>query len=176
MNSGPIIGVEVGVAAGNTSEALLRENQKLKLWMVDSWLGADQQPEHYRNSGDGHGRYPQAEQDAHFNAAQMAVSFAGTRAEIIRLDSVSASALFGNKSLDFVFIDADHTYEGCSSDIEAWKDKIKPDGYLCGHDYYNEPPQPLPWATGVKKAVDEASEKNGWRLELGGNYTWFVRM
>jgi hypothetical protein len=61
--------------------------------------------------------------------------------------SVQAAQSYANWSLDFVFIDADHSYPSMIQDITAWLPKIKPGGYLAGHDYPN-------WA-GVKQAVDE---------------------
>jgi hypothetical protein len=64
----------------------------------------------------------------------------------IRMDSVLASNLYENNSLDFVFIDACHTYECVRNDIRAWLPKIKKNGYLCGHDFSS---------TDVSKAVYE---------------------
>lgn len=61
--------------------------------------------------------------------------------------SVAAAAQFEDDSLDFVFLDADHTYEGVKADILAWLPKVKPGGMLAGDDYNYFP--------GVKKAVDE---------------------
>ena len=40
-----------------------------------------------------------------------------------------------NGSLDFVFVDADHSTEGVSEDIEAWRPKIRPGGWMIGHDF-----------------------------------------
>lgn len=37
-------------------------------------------------------------------------------------------------SVDMVFIDADHSYEGVKRDFEAWFDKIKKGGYFAFHD------------------------------------------
>ena len=94
----------------------------------------------------------------------------GDKAIIHRMKSVDAANEVPDE-LDFVFIDADHSYEGCHSDIQAWAKKIKPGGLLCGHDYDNsEYPQ---W--GVKRAVDEYVAANGLTLELGDNFTWFVK-
>jgi hypothetical protein len=62
--------------------------------------------------------------------------------------SVDAAANFPNGSLDFVFIDADHSYEGVRRDIEAWLPKVKPGGLLAGDDYC------YPGCEGVKRAVD----------------------
>jgi predicted O-methyltransferase YrrM len=58
---------------------------------------------------------------------------------------------FEDNSLDFVFIDGDHTYDGISRDINDWWPKIKPEGILAGHDYQYE------WegAVDVVKAVDD---------------------
>jgi predicted O-methyltransferase YrrM len=74
--------------------------------------------------------------------------------------------------LDFVFIDADHSYEGCKADIEAWFPKVKPGGLLSGHDYDN-PDFP---EFGVKRAVDEFAARHGHSVELGDNLTWFIRL
>jgi predicted O-methyltransferase YrrM len=50
--------------------------------------------------------------------------------------------------VDFVYIDANHTYESVKRDIELALSILKPNGIIAGHDYYNE-------FTGVIKAVDE---------------------
>jgi predicted O-methyltransferase YrrM len=62
-----------------------------------------------------------------------------------KLDSVSASKLYKDESLDFVFIDADHTVEAVLNDIHHWFPKVKRGGHIAGHDYFNDP--------GVQKAV-----------------------
>jgi hypothetical protein len=48
--------------------------------------------------------------------------------------------------------------------------KVKAQGWIGGHDY------DLPgFEFGVKRAVDEWVAATGRRLELGANYTWWVR-
>lgn len=69
---------------------------------------------------------------------------------ILRMSTFEASKQIASKSLDFVFVDADHSYEGAKSDIEHWIPKIKDGGMICGHDYN--------WPT-VRKAVDERFSK-----------------
>src|SRR5688572_21614184 len=39
-------------------------------------------------------------------------------------------------ALDFVFIDADHGYQAVKEDIELWRPKVRPGGWLGGHDYH----------------------------------------
>ena len=41
-----------------------------------------------------------------------------------------------NGSLDFVYVDGDHSYEGVKRDLDDYYPKIKPGGLFCGHDYY----------------------------------------
>jgi hypothetical protein len=53
-------------------------------------------------------------------------------------DSVAVAATYEDESLDFVFIDGDHRYEHVKADIEAWWPKVKPGGYIGGHDSTNE--------------------------------------
>ena len=63
--------------------------------------------------------------------------------------SIVAAKSFADKSLKFVFIDGEHSYEAVKSDIEAWLPKLRPGGVIAGHDYIRLWP-------GVKRAVNEA--------------------
>lgn len=38
--------------------------------------------------------------------------------------------------IDVLFIDGDHTYEGCMNDLTNWYSKLKPNGHLILHDSY----------------------------------------
>jgi predicted O-methyltransferase YrrM len=65
--------------------------------------------------------------------------------------------------VDMVFVDGDHSYEGCAGDIEAWIPNLKPGGLLAVHDFNKEEvfggqelpdaPFPKPWP-GVDQAVE----------------------
>ena len=46
---------------------------------------------------------------------------------------------FNDGQFDFVFIDADHSYESVKKDIEAWMPKVKKGGVLAGHDIHHPP-------------------------------------
>lgn len=70
---------------------------------------------------------------------------------------------FGEK-VDMVFVDGDHTYIGCSADINEWLPNIKPGGIIAVHDFNKEKafekpssykrPHPKP-LDGVDAAVNE---------------------
>ena len=166
------IGAEIGVFTGSLSALLLRALPALTLFMVDDWAPADARPQAYKDCGDWHAQLPQSRQESYCRAAIAAVKFAGPRAQICRMQSLAAACTFDAGTLDFVFIDADHSYEGCKADIRAWAPLVRLGGVLCGHDYDH----PLKTGFGVKRAVDEAVAANGWRLELGADMTWFVRI
>jgi hypothetical protein len=72
----------------------------------------------------------------------------------------SVDPIFNNQKVDFVYIDADHSYESVKRDILFWKDKTK---VIAGHDYE------MPKQDGVKKAVDEIFGKPDMVFE---DYSW----
>ena len=49
----------------------------------------------------------------------------GMGANLIRSTGVNAAKLFGDSSLDFVYIDGDHSYDFVSKDIKAWWQKLE---------------------------------------------------
>lgn len=75
------------------------------------------------------------------------------------MNSWDVANKYDNESLDFVFLDGDHSYEGLKKDIMAWLPKVKKDGgIIAGHDFsYNQYP-------GIIQAVQEQFEYwNVWR-------------
>lgn len=67
----------------------------------------------------------------------------------MKMPSNIAVITFEDHYFDMVYIDGLHTYEGVKIDIALWKSKVKPGGYLAGHDYNSK------HFPGVKKAVHE---------------------
>lgn len=59
----------------------------------------------------------------------------GETISLLIADSVSASRLFTNASLDWVHLDAQHDYANVKADIQAWLPKVKLGGWLSGDDY-----------------------------------------
>lgn len=58
------------------------------------------------------------------------------RHELISLNSKDAVETFSDNSIDFLFIDGDHSFEGVKSDIELYWRKMKlPTSFMAGHDF-----------------------------------------
>jgi uncharacterized Rossmann fold enzyme len=162
-------GAEVGVFKGDMSAALLRNNPLLHLDMVDSWEGGGGS---YRgDSGDWHSELTQAAQDEFQRKALERTAFASDRRMVVRERSTKAAQNL-TVPYDFVFIDADHSYEGCKADIAAWAPKVKPGGWLGGHDYENTAFPKF----GVTRAVNEYACATGLPVELGENFCWFIQI
>lgn len=52
--------------------------------------------------------------------------------------SIGAGESWPYGKMDFVFVDGDHSYEGCMGDIKAWLPNIKKGGIIALHDYEKE--------------------------------------
>lgn len=167
LGEGSVMGAEIGVFAGDMSAALM-DRKDLFLFMVDSWEGSG--AAYTGDSGDFHAGLTQAQQDAYRAKAEKRTPEG--RRKVLAMRSAEAAKLITDYLLDFVFIDADHSYEGAKADIRAWRKKVKPGGLLCGHDYENTDFPKF----GVTQAVKEFSEETGMSFEVGQNFTWFMRV
>lgn len=65
----------------------------------------------------------------------------------MRCSSVEAARTFKDESIDFVWIDAGHSYEDVRADIDAWYPKVKIGGWIGGDDLAYK---------GVDRAVNNA--------------------
>ena len=94
----------------------------------------------------------------------------------IKEKSANAAKLIANDSLDFVYIDGNHTYESVAEDISLYYPKVKKGGMLSGHDYDYK---------SVKKAVDEFVGRENLKLHIedmgpgqfsgkGMKYDWWI--
>lgn len=54
----------------------------------------------------------------------------------IRAVSPDAASLYHGESIDFLWIDADHTAPAVAADLKAWWPKIKLGGIMAGHDFH----------------------------------------
>jgi len=140
-------GCEIGVAFGGHSEAILMHTDLQILYSVDpylvycnSWLTCQKSTELITD---------QDYWDIVYEWVKERLFLFGDRSKLMRKPSIEVADLIEDESLDFVFIDGLHTYEGVKADLEAWFTKVRPGGFIIGDDYK------YPRFPGVTQAVDE---------------------
>jgi len=147
-------GVELGVFRGDTFRCLVKNG--LFMAGVDTWRPAPEQEGRHKDGGRS---YVEHDLEGFYVGLREWLGIEGTQwgsikkakypAQLMRMTTTEAASTIPDNRFDFVFIDADHTYEGVKADIENWKPKVRPGGMVIGHDYN---PRDFP---GVVKAVNE---------------------
>jgi len=131
--------VEVGCWRGRTTRALC-DNCPGRVWAIDTFEGSDELLEELSFM-----REITGDQDWLFN--EFKLNTAGcTNLTVLRGSSIDGAALFLDRGLDMVILDASHDYDSVVADITAWWPKITLGGLLCGHDFT---------CPDVKRAVDK---------------------
>ena len=125
---------EVGVRDGRTTFHLLDQNPNLTIYAIDN------------------------------NISQFFNDAIKKKYEERLIPIQGNSSLMADKIpiVDLIFIDADHSYQGCSKDIRAYRSKVKEGGLLTGHDI-DYP--------GVNKAVKELIGN----FDVGPNNVWIAK-
>lgn len=139
------VGAEIGVADGDYSELLCKTIPNLKLYCVDLWRP-------YRE-------YTDYTRPATFNRMYKRAQEKLSKYDCILIQKYSMEAInhFANGALDFVYIDANHSYKFVKDDIREWSRKVREGGIVAGHDYITSD-------MGVKEAVDEFVMKYNLKL------------
>ena len=83
------------------------------------------------------------------------------------VDSSEKAAKALCNTYDFVYIDADHSYQSVKQDIHLWFPKVRSGGVICGHDYSSSWP-------GVMQAVDEFIDAHNLELKCYEDSSWSV--
>lgn len=80
--------------------------------------------------------------------------------KIYREYTFDAASRFPDEYFDLIYIDADHTYEGCLEDIKVWYPKVKKGGFITGDDYSHYRAKYTGVKFGVIEAVNEFFKDN----------------
>lgn len=148
---------EVGVDEGGSFVHLIAHNPKLAV-AVDPWIDDGVLS---RNESE----LSQEELDRKY-AAFKELMADKPFVHIMRDYSTVAAENFPDNYFDFVYIDADHTYEASYADILAWYPKVKPGKFLAGHDYLRD--------FGVYDAVNKFIKDNDLRVIFLRHSNWIV--
>jgi predicted O-methyltransferase YrrM len=140
-------GAEIGACYGRYSEILCKAIPGLKLIAIDNW-----------NNHENTRRLKTTGVPGEEVTRKLLAPFDAT---IIKASSMDAVKNIPDESLDFVFIDANHSYDCVKEDIREWSKKVRKGGIVSGHDYYVFPGS---GNRGVVDAVDEYTKENNIEL------------
>lgn len=134
------LGVEIGVAGGLFSDAILRYSELKRLYSIDAWA------DHH-------------DDDEYLTCVRRLRKF-GTRSVVMRMLFDDALMHFPDDSMDFVYIDAyAHTGQQDGKLLDDWWPKLKKGGLFSGHDYDDA------WPLTVK-AVDAFCARQGLKVAV----------
>ena len=156
-------GAEIGVFKGDFAEIILDHWKGRELLLVDAWKRLSDYLDSWNLSD--------AMMEQHYQLVRQRMAAHSNRVRILRMLSLDAARTVTDGSLDFIYVDANHSYRATLSDLRAWYPKVRPGGLISGHDYFDaradaefepirsELTQSLPkeelTSYGVKSAVDE---------------------
>ena len=137
------VGAEIGVAFGDFSEKLLPRASKL--YLIDNW------------EGERYGPGKKIVED------KFAAEIARKQVVLLRGKSVDMMKRIPDHSLDWIYIDSDHSLPTTRSELKLALAKVKPDGVIAGDDFsVGNPRKGLPY--GVITAVHEFCLEHGWKF------------
>lgn len=143
--------VELGVFDGYTAMTILEKCPQVQYFGVDKWAHPDTYQCLAPRGEESRRVYGVVDMPALYQLTLKNIEPYKDRATLILETTLEASNKFENNSIDLVFIDADHSYEGVKADILAWAPKVKMGGIVSGHDFS--------WV-GVRKAIEECLSIN----------------
>ncbi len=141
---------EIGVWRGRFSEILLEMLNPEKLYLIDPWRPTD---------GGGYGDHAlTADKNAQdmenvfsFVQNRFADQIASGQVEVIRAFSGEAMPRFADDSLDMVYIDGDHAFDGVMADLHLAYQKVRSGGFIVLDDYHMRGW----WGDDVQRAVHQ---------------------
>jgi len=123
------VGAWLGKSACYMATEIKNSDKNIQFDVIDNWKGNTEHQEMTKGNRD-------IQEEFLINMRNAGVS---GYVNDITLDSINASTLYVDDTLDFVFIDGNH--EDLMNDIKVWYPKVKDGGIIGGHDYSNGWPQ-----------------------------------
>ena len=161
---GAKIGVEVGTDHGQYAQQLCAGILGLKLYCVDPWVAYTEGNEVHTQEEMNQIYEEALERTKAFNCIPL------------RETSMGAVNRFDDDSLDFVFVDGNHSYDFVLEDIREWYRKVKPGGIIAGHDYKIDPENDYGVIEAVNVFVAEKNIAPWFILHAGGSLVdcWMI--
>ena len=148
-------GIEIGVEKGKNAQTMFEIIPNLKLYGVDSYKQHPQASYAYHAAiRHWDSRYLQ-------NCKRQCLArMKGRNFTLLQGFSEYMVDKLEDNSVDFVYIDSDHSYDMIMLDVIKWGRKIKKGGIMSGHDYYPENNKKKRRAK-VTQAIDDYTNIHG---------------
>lgn len=122
--------VEVGAWKGQSAAymgvEIANSGKAIRFDVVDTFAGSYDEP--------GHAQDPDVQNGRLYEVFLANIAPVAKHIHAVRMSSTEAAALYPDASLDAVFLDGAHDLESVLADLQAWYPKVKPGGFLLGHD------------------------------------------
>ena len=148
------VGCEIGVWKGRFTRTVLTVLQPSILYLIDPYIAQQD-----AGTGEQSGHNTQADLNRIFAETLQKIKHvtpSNTQIKFIRKKSTDADADIPDGSLDWMYIDGDHSYAGCSADLQLATKKVRRGGWIICDDY-----RP---SCGVVQAVQEACQTSHLRF------------
>jgi hypothetical protein len=163
---------EIGVHLGDFSFLILKIVKPKKLYLIDPWVYLnDDKYAHSlygsKNAGSQHSM------DNRFTYVKNRFKKEISNGKVVILRDTSDIALgkIQDASLDWIYIDGNHSYDFITSDIKYSSIKVKKNGFITGDDY-----EDTKWyKNDVIKAVDEFCERKRIKDKIIRNNQFILR-
>lgn len=161
---GALRGVEVGTDHGQYAQQLCEGIPDLGLFCVDPWVAYTE------------GHDVKTQEDVNKIYEEAVERLRPYFCTLLRSTSMDAVSLFEDNSLDFVFVDGNHSYDYVLEDITEWYKKVKPGGIIAGHDYKVDPVNDYGVIEAVEKFTTDNNISPWFVLHAGGKLVdcWMI--
>jgi hypothetical protein len=143
---------ELGVLEGGFSRQIMKVSCPQEFHLIDVW-DACPNPYPSKEKQEKNYRGVLAMFDKEINAGSIIVH---------RGDGIEYLKTLPHEYFDWLYIDTTHQYEQTLRELELAAQKVKPDGYICGHDYTDNYVSRR-WGFGVLRAVTAFVRNSDWQ-------------
>jgi predicted O-methyltransferase YrrM len=152
--------VELGCWKGRSTSCMGVEiknsGKNIEFWAVDHWKGSSEKA---------HQDDPDSIAGRLFEVFKANIQPVEEVVHPLQSDTAEAARQFDDSSVDFVYVDAAHTYESVKRDLIAWWPKLKAGGVLAGDDWMLEEVRGNQiW--GIQRAVSEFAKDRVLRFDV----------
>lgn len=161
--NGELTGVEIGTSLGINAEAMLKQMNIKKLYLIDPYITYKGYEEEARWIINRYGTFSEIER----KMKKRLKKYQDRYTLIKKKSSEAVKELPSN--LDFVYIDGNHEYDYVMKDMELYYPKIKEGGILGGDDFNKL------YLPEVTNAVIDFANKNNLQLYSYGSDWWIIK-